>query len=144
MSNGRILIAQDNRGLMELTAANVGRQANPPEVIVCEDGALLLTQFTRLARSGQGPRLCVVETELKGLTGVVAAYSMRAVERGLGHGPVPILFYTPEPASDEFKQLLSRVGRAVHLQRATDLPVEELARRLAIAIEKLLAQLGGR
>ena len=40
--------------------------------------------------------------------------------------------------------MLARVGRAVHLQRLADLPVEEQARRLAIAVEKLLVQLGGK
>lgn len=144
MAIGRILVAQENRALIDRTAASLGATPDNPEVLGSEDGMRFLTHFTRLARAGAPPRLCVIDDPLLGLGGPVAALCARAVERGLGLAPTPFLFYTPRAADDELKHLLSRVGRAVHLARSADLPVEEQSRRLTIAIEKLLVQLGGK
>jgi len=144
VANGRILVTQEVRGVAELAGAALQAKPDAPEFVTCEDGGLFLTQFTRLIRAGQPPRLCVLDLRAPGLGAAVAAYGARAVERGLGLAPTPILFYTAEPAGDELRQLLSRIGRAVHLQRGVELPEEEQARRLSIAVEKLLAQLGAK
>lgn len=144
MANGSILMAQELRALVDVTAATLQARPDAPEVVGCDDGALFLTQYTRLLRAGQTPRLCVLDTRLPGLPTLAIALGVRAVERGLGIPPTPILFHTAEPASDELRQLLTRVGRAVHLQRTAELPVEEQGRRLTIAVEKLLVQLGGK
>jgi hypothetical protein len=143
--NGRILMAQELRSVVELTTTALQADANAPDVVACDDGALFLTQFTRLVRAGQAPRLSILDPRLAGgVSGAAAAIGARSVERGLGLSPIPILFHTAEPAGDELRALLGRVGRAVHLQRNVDLPVEEQSRRLAIAIGKLLLQIGGK
>ena len=144
MANGRILMAQELRGLVEAAATALQARPDGPEVIACEDGGIFLTHYARLLRAGQPPRLCVLDTRLPGLPAMAAGLGARAVERGLGLPPVPILFHTAEGASDELRQMLGRVGRAVHLQRLAELPLEEQARRLSIAVEKLLVQLGGK
>lgn len=137
-------MAQELRGVIESAAAVLHARPDGPEVIACEDGGGFLTQYARLLRGGQPPRLSVLDTRMAGLPAMAAALGARSVERGLGLPPIPILFHTADGTSDEMRQMLARVGRAVHLQRLADLPVEEQARRLAIAVEKLLVQLGGK
>lgn len=145
MSNGRILVAQELRSIVDLTTTALQADPNAPDVVACEDGALFLTQYTRLLRAGQAPRLSILDPRLGGsVTGAAAAIGARSVERGLGIAPIPILFHTAESAGDEMRALLGRVGRAVHLQRNAELPLAEQGRRLAIAIGKLLQQIGGK
>lgn len=144
MANGRILMAQEVRALVDHCASALQARPDAPEVVACEDGGQFLTHYTRLVRAGQAPRLCIFDPRLGGLPALAVGLGVRAVERGLGLPPTPLLLHTAEAATDDIRQLLGRVGRAVHLQRPADLPVEEQARRLGIAIEKLLAQLGGK
>jgi hypothetical protein len=144
VANGRILLADDGRALGDALRPVLRQKPDLPEVLTAEDGAAYVTEFTRAARAGESPRLCIINTRLPKLEGRAAALAQRSVERGLGVGPVPIFFYTGDPADDEFKAFLTRCGRAVHFVRVLDLPMEEQARRLGVAIEKLLLQLGGR
>jgi len=143
--NGRILMAQEQREIVDLTTVALQADANAPDVVACDDGALFLTHYARLLRAGQAPHLSVLDLRVPGnVSGAAAAIGARSVERGLGQSAIPILFHTAESAGDDLRALLGRVGRAVHLQRNAELPAEEQSRRLAIAIGKLLQQIGGR
>jgi hypothetical protein len=138
-------MAQELRSIVDLTTTALQADSNAPDVVACDDGALFLTHYARLLRAGQAPRLSVLDPRVTGsVSGAAAAIGARSVERGLGHPPIPILFHTAEPAGDDMRALLGRVGRAVHLQRNAELPAEEQSRRLAIAIGKLLQQIGGK
>ncbi len=142
MAEGRMLLADADTKLGERTIEALRAEAGP-EVVWCDSGTKLVSVYARLAKARKPPVLSVLEVGLGPLDGRAAAQAMRAIEKGLGQPPVPILFYTTAPADDELRGFLSRLGRAVHLQKAADLPTEELAKRLAIAVKRLLAKLGG-
>ncbi len=139
----RILLADGNRALSERTAEALRGRPGAPELVGVEDGGRFLMHFSRLARAGQTPKLCVLETQLAQVSGGAAALMMRAVERGLSLAPVPLLFYTLDPVDDALKRLIGRLGRAVHLQKAPGLSTDEHSGRLVQALERLMAQLGG-
>jgi len=142
--NGPILFAHADRAFTEALSAALREQPAMPPLVSVADGAAALGEYLRAHRAGAAPRLVIADLALPRLDGRATALALRATERGLATPPAALLLYTAEAAGDELKALLSRCGRAVHLQRPTALPVAEQARRLMIAIEKLLAQLGGR
>jgi len=141
--NGRIILAEDSRMMAELTADQLRQRPEFPASVVCDDGFRALSVFTKLQRSGQPPSLVILDMHMPRIGGATTALAMRAVERGLRAPTAPILFYTVDVADEQLKGLLGRVGRAVHLQKAGDARVEEQARRLVVAVERLLAQLRG-
>jgi CheY-like chemotaxis protein len=142
--HGPILIAHADGTLVEALGASLRDHPAMPPLVGAGDGATLLAEYVRAHRAGTPPRLVIVDLALPRLDGRATALSLRAAERGLASPPAALLFYTVEAATDDLKALLSRCGRAVHLQRPTALPLAEQVRRLTVAIEKLLAQLGGR
>lgn len=143
MAEGRILLADPNRDLGE-RAAGLMREAGPGvQLVHCEDGFKCVSVFARLARAKKPPVLIVTDVDLPTLNGSATAQAVRAIEAGLGLPPTPLLFYTAAPADEAFRGFLTRLGRAVHLQRPDGLPDDEQARRLVAAIGKLLAKLKG-
>lgn len=142
MTMGRILLAEDV-GLAEPLGVAMSRQSAPPELVAFKDGALVVAAFVRFLKAQQLPQLIVLDGALNKITGKGVALAVRSIERGLGATPTAILLYTPEVADNALKELLGSLGRAVHLQRPSELPVKEQGKRLAVAIERLVAQLRG-
>jgi CheY-like chemotaxis protein len=139
----RMLLAVDAE-LAPLAAQAIGGLPDAPKVVPVRDGARCLTAYTKLTKANQPPLLIVLDTSLPRIEGRAAALMVRAIERGAGKSPTAILFYTTEAADNELKALLKQLGRAVHMQRPpTDGPADA-ARRLGVAVGKLLAQLGGK
>ncbi len=143
MATARILLAEE-AGLAPFAPTLLGDAADAPKVVPVQDGARCLTAFTKLVKARQPPLLVVLDDPLPRVTGRGTATAMRAIERGLGLKPTPVLFYTAEAADESLKALLSKLGRAVHLQRPADEPPAEQARRLGVAVGRLLAQLRGK
>jgi CheY-like chemotaxis protein len=137
-----MLLADADAKLGERTIEAVRADAGP-DVVWCDTGTKLVSVYARLAKAKKPPVLSVLELGLASLDGRATAQTIRAIEKGLGQPPVPILFYTTAPADEDLRGFLSRLGRAVHLQKAADLPPEELAKRLSVAVKRLLAKLGG-
>lgn len=142
MAGTRILLAEDSKLLGELVQESLG-SASGHEVVVCEDGFKCVSVFARLARARNLPALVILDIQMPAITGMSVARAMRAMERGLGLEPTAILFFTVQGADDQLRGWLSELGRAVHLQKGSDTQVEEQARRLSVAVERLLKQLGG-
>lgn len=140
---GRILLAE-NCGLAEPLTVSLSRQQDPPDLVAFQDGAALVAAFVRFLQADQPPQLIIVDQEIAKISGAGTALAVRAIERGQGAAPAAILLYTAAAADDQLKALLGSLGRAVHLQRPTDVPPKEQAKRLAVAVERLMAQLQGR
>ncbi len=142
MATARILLAEEC-GLAPHAADLFADQPDAPKIVPVKDGARCLTAFVKLVRARQAPLLVILDEPLPRLSGRGAALAIRAVERALDLKPTPLLFYTADAADDAFKGFLSRLGRAVHLQRPAGAP-EEQARRLGVAAGRLLVQLRGK
>jgi hypothetical protein len=138
-----MLLCDGDQALGERTVEALKADATAPEVVWCDTGVKLVSVFARLAKMKKPPVLAVLEVELPMLGGAAAAQALRAIEKGLGLPATPLLFYTTSPADEAFRGFLSHVGRAVHLQKAADVPPDEQAKRLAVAVKRLLAKLGG-
>lgn len=142
MARERILVGQDE-ALVEAARPLVGRLDPELDLVGVGDGARCVVAFTKLLRAGKPPLLAVLDDDLARIDGEGCARSMRAIERAFDADPVAILFYADQPADDARKALLGQLGRAVHLQRKTDEPVEAQAKRLAKALAKLVSQVRG-
>lgn len=114
------------------------------QITPCVDGISLLAEYVRRLRAKQQPAMVVCEFELAGLSGQATVHAIRAAERGLGADPVPILAYADQRVDDEVTGFINQVGHLVHLRRPSASPAPEQARRLEIALGKLLTQLGKR
>lgn len=122
----------------------VGATLADCQITPCVDGISLLAEYVRRLRAKQPPVMLVCEFELAGLSGQAAIRAIRAAERGLGVDPVPILAYAAQRADQALTAFIGQVGHLVHLRRPDTTPPDEQARRLDIALGKLLTQLGKR
>lgn len=140
--NERILLGED-LGLAEHLSVGLSKVADAPDVVGFTDGAELVAAFVRLVNAGQPPQLVILDTALARISGHGTALAVRAIERGLGAQPAAILLYTADSPDDALRHLLASLGRAVHLQRPADLSPKDQGKRLAVAVERLMAQLKG-
>lgn len=143
MARQRILVAQDE-AMITAAGPHVAELPEAPDLVAVSDGPRVVVAYTKLLRAEQPPLLVVLDDALERIDGSGTARTLRAIERALGAQPVAILFYSPEPADDARKALLTELTRAVHLQRRADEPIDAQAQRLAKATAKLLAQVRGR
>jgi CheY-like chemotaxis protein len=120
----------------------VGLTAADHPVTACTSALDALASYTRQLRNQNPPRMVVTELALDDLTGREFVHALRAVERGLGAAPVPILAYAAEPGGPKIAQFVETVGHMVHLQRPVRATPAEQALRLNKGLASLLAQLG--
>lgn len=120
----------------------VGPTAADHALTACAEGLEGLSTYASLLRANTPPRMLITELALDDLTGRELVHAVRAVERGLGVAPVPILAYAAEPAGPELSAFVTGVGHMVHLQRPARATPAEQARRLVKGLESLLVQLG--
>ena len=130
-------------GPADLRAA-VGSSLAGCGVSAVTGGATLVGEYARCLRAGTPPAMIVSELALDEVDGRTAIRGIRAVERGLGMPPVPILAYAACRADDELSSFLQQMGHVVHLNRPSSAAVDDQARRLDQALERLLEQLGKR
>ncbi|MCB9525862.1 MAG: hypothetical protein H6702_21170 [Myxococcales bacterium] len=139
---GQLLLV-DDAGLAEPGSALLQRLQDAPELVAVTDGMAGVERFTQLVARGTPPLLVVVDEVLPRIAGRNVLRAIRAVERAFGLQPTAALLYASAPADESMKAFLSEVGRAVHLVRPADQPIQEQARRFVLASRKLLSQVRG-
>ena len=72
------------------------------------------------------------------LNGVNAAIAMRAVEKGLGLQPIPILFFTGQKCDENFQKVLDYCKPAQYVNKGVNSTPELLASRVTEVIKMLL------
>ena len=138
-----IILAEDDRELARLCSEQLDRLEPSPAVEVRENGSRCIHALTGLLKAGTPPALVVLDLNQQTLGAESTGRAIRAVERGFEAAPTPIVLYVDARVDDRFRSLLSELGRTVHLRKNGDAPRDEQAHVLAVAIERLLAQLGG-
>ncbi len=138
MATERILMAESG-GLAAL-AKPVIAAGGGPEIVGVQDGARCVAAFTKLCQASRPPVLIILDEPLKRIGMRATALALRAIERAYEMSPTAMLFYTEAPAGEDLKSALAQIGRAVHLQRPAGQASQEQAQRLAVAVDRLLAQ----
>jgi CheY-like chemotaxis protein len=111
------------------------------EVVACESGPALLTEYVRRIRAGKPISLVVLDIVMPTMDGTSSGLALRAVEKGFGLPPVPILFLSGLRADEALRKAMERCVPALYLNKGKDAAPPRLARRLKELIPQLLASL---
>lgn len=85
------------------------------------------------AQLTRGPiALAVVDLDLMGLGGPALALALRAVERGLGAAPTPLLFFTARPCDAAYQRLIELCQPARYLGKGAEGPQQAAARLVQV------------
>ena len=136
----RQILLADNAGLADAVFMLLERMSNAPELVAISDGMEATVAFTKMIASGRPPAIVVLDESIPRITGRAMVRTFRSIERAFSQPSTPVLLYSSSPADASMKSFLSEVGRAVHLARPIDKPMEEQARRFVLATRKLISQ----
>jgi CheY-like chemotaxis protein len=117
---GTILIAEDTELLRQILADSLVDAQIARQVTQSANGEECLESFTRMLRTGTPAELAILDLEMPGLSGLHAALAMRAVERGMGVNPVPIVFFTGRPSDERLIAAIDLCQPARYLHKGSE------------------------
>ena len=136
------ILIPNHDGLADASRPVVAELPHLSKVVSIEDGAQMVMAFVKIVSRETTPSLVVLDHRIERVRGRSCATAIRAIEKGLGIQKTPILFYTAEPADDEFKRFTSSLGQTLQLTRRMDKSIGSQARRLGKALNRILEKVG--
>jgi len=136
----RAIIAEDGGTLCELLADLLVERGVAREVRTALNGREFMTEFTRALVARRTPGFVMLDVEMPLLGGLHAALAMRAVERGFGQSPIPIVFFSVRKCDENFRKVLKACQPAVYLNKAGATDPQVIGDRLSAIIRQVVAK----
>jgi len=132
----RIYLADASESLRSAVRAKLVSPIQSDTLIECANGFDLLAACVGGLCRGEAPSLIITDVRLQILDGKNAALLLRAAEEAFEvEAPTPIVFFTELPRDEALKRLLAFVGQAHYVQKVASESPEQLAQRLADAMQ---------
>lgn len=132
-----VVVAEDSALLREVLKDALEQAGVCSAVRSCSNGAELLQAIFGAVAQRQAVDLAVLDVDMPLLNGYYAAIALRAVEKGLGTRPTPIVFFTAYPCDDTFKKVLEHCQPARYLNKGADASPPQIAARLVQVLASL-------
>ncbi len=118
----RVLVADDSPFYLEGVAGLLRGRGLTGDVLTATDGAEAVETATRALVARRPVTLAVLDVMMPRLNGIQAATALRAVERGVGARPAPVLFLSSRPLGPSLKTVLGDLSPAYYLNKGADRP----------------------
>lgn len=139
----RAIVVDDVQTLCEMLSDILVDRGLAREVRTCANGREFLTEFTQALATGRPPGFVTLDVEMPLLSGFHSALAMRAVERGFGQAPVPIVFFSVWKCDENFRKVLEACQPAAYLNKAGSPEQQVIGDRLSAIIRQVVQGKGG-
>jgi CheY-like chemotaxis protein len=109
-------------------------------VKVCRDGSEFLTVLTQALLAHRTPGFLVLDVQMPIINGIHAALAARALEKGFGTSPIPIIFFSVKKCDENFRKVLKFCAPASYLNKATAPTPELIGERLSAIVRQTSAK----
>ena len=106
-------------------------------VTACRDGSEFLAAFTESLAKRQPPGFLVLDVQMPIINGVHAALAARAIEKGFGRPPIPIVFFSVTKCDESFRRVLQHCAPAGYLNKDTAPTPEAIGDRLSAILRRM-------
>ncbi len=138
----RVMAVDDSQMLCNVLSDVLVQKGISREVATCRDGREFITAFTRSLATERPPSFLILDVNMPIVDGVQAAYAARAIEKGFGIEPVPIIFFSVRKCDEGFRKVLDLCAPAAYLNKATAPNPEMIGKRLSAIKRQMTAKEG--
>ncbi|MCX7771265.1 MAG: response regulator [Proteobacteria bacterium] len=133
-----IFYADDSAFMRELVKDIFANNSITKNFITFENGELLLEEYTRFLIEKKNVSLVILDIKMPYISGISVGIAMRAMERAFGAKPAPILFFSVKQADEELQKFFNHSAPAYYLNKGASTDIEDLEKRMLIALESIL------
>jgi DNA-binding response OmpR family regulator len=138
----RVIAVDDSQMLCDVLSEILVQKEISREVKSCRDGREFITEFTQSLLAKRPPNFLILDVEMPIVNGIHAALAARAIEKGFGIQPVPIIFFSVRKCDEDFRKVLNLSAPAAYLNKATASNPEMIGKRLSAIMRQISAKAG--
>jgi CheY-like chemotaxis protein len=109
-------------------------------VTACRDGSEFLTVFTESLAARRPPGFMILDVNMPIVNGIQAAIAARAIEKGFGQAPIPMVFFSIVKCDDAFRRVLQHCAPASYLNKQTAPTPEVIGDRLSAILRRMASK----
>lgn len=106
----------------------------------CANGEEFLVKTTNLLYKRAVPKLIILEVNMPIMNGINAALCLRSIEKGIGAGKIPILFFTQKSLDEMFTKAIKFLTPAKYVPLPPNADIETFRKRADQIAELLKAE----
>lgn len=106
-------------------------------VKACKDGSEFITVFTQALLAQKPPGFMVLDVQMPIINGIHAALAARAIEKGFGTPPIPIIFFSVKKCDENFRKVLQFCAPAYYINKGTAPTPELIGERLSAIVRQV-------
>jgi CheY-like chemotaxis protein len=130
-----VIIAEDTELLRTMLADLFVSEGVARKALPCPHGEAFLEEAARALHSGDGLDLAVLDANMPLIDGYRTALALRAIERGMGAPPTPILFFSAVPCDETFRKVLEHCQPARYVNKVSAPSPAELVKRVRTILQ---------
>lgn len=134
-----MIIADDSDFLREFMRKLILKRGLAHEVIACKDGQEFVAEVTRALAHDKKVDLVVLDLEMPIMDGIIAARTLRAVEKKFElPRKIPILFFSVHRCDENMRKQLAQAAPASYINKGSDSAPDKLTQRVEQLVHHLL------
>jgi len=133
----RALVVDDSEMLCDLLSDVIVDSGLAGHVKTCQNGREFVVEFTQALISHQPPGFIILDIEMPILDGIHTCIVARAIERGFGVAPTPIIFFSVRKADENMRKVLKACSPAAYLNKASAPRADMIGDRLSAIIRQV-------
>lgn len=135
----KVLCAEDNNFLRKSIEKIMIDKKLTQEFVGCPDGEAFLYSFFESHFKDDTISLIVLDVEMPKVTGINAAYALRAFERAAKRArPIPILFFTSSEFNQSLQDILNESKPSKYINKGVRSTPAQMAERLYAILYELV------
>jgi CheY-like chemotaxis protein len=133
-----VISADDSRIIQSILSEMLLEAKVAEHVDICNNGMEFLSVITKQYLDKEKIDLVILDVNMPILNGISAAIALRALEKGFGIPPVPIMFFTVKKCDETFQKVLNFCQPSRYLNKGVSSSPAEIVRRVSEVATRLV------
>ncbi|OGL46553.1 MAG: hypothetical protein A2161_22310 [Candidatus Schekmanbacteria bacterium RBG_13_48_7] len=134
----KIISADDSKIIQNILSELLVEERVAQSVEMCNNGMEFLSSITKHFRNNIPINMVILDVNMPILNGISAAIALRAIEKGFGFKPLPIIFFTVKKCDETFQKVLKFCHPSKYLNKGVSSSPAEIVRRVSEVAHQLL------
>jgi CheY-like chemotaxis protein len=139
---GHVLVADDSKFTRKIIGEVLREKNFASEVISFENGLPLLSLYSKLRSEKNAIDVVLLDLNMPVMDGLTTARAIRTLEMQRRISKVPIMFFSGEKATDDFRAEMESLEPAYYINKGSDPDPDKLALRVEYLIGYLAEKFG--
>jgi CheY-like chemotaxis protein len=139
---GHVLVADDSKFTRKIIGEVLREKNFASEVISFENGLPLLSLYSKLRSGKKAIDVVLLDLNMPVMDGLTTARAIRTLEMQRRISKVPIMFFSGEKATDDFRAEMESLEPAYYINKGSDPDPDKLALRVEYLIGYLAEKFG--